>query len=333
MNPPYGTPDPQYDPRRATREVVLPVSDTIWTRRGLWASILLGAVVGFAATVFMGTFGAATGIVVSAAAADDAYDNDRSRYRDTQGRVNGSTDRTTREVTSRGGEPGARKRESLDRTDESRRPKTESNTHPSLGGSESPEKTMKGRDRTEVPAPTRSDETPPARVDEAKPDRPDTTAVTTEDERDTMKGAAIGGALWLILSAMVAGLIGGYVSGRFAHIYSNESSIVGVGTWAVGILIMVSLAAFGASGLLGGLGAGAGELLGNRSADVDAETGKAAAAAAGIATWGFLVAQLIGLGASILGASRGVKRRLRLYTEPERPGTYGTTTPVSPAMP
>jgi hypothetical protein len=64
---------------------------------------------------------------------------------------------------------------------------------------------------------------------------------------------------------------------------------------------------------------------------VDPETAKAAAASAAIAAWGFFAAMVIGLGASILGAKKAVNRRLH-HVEKDRPVTYGTTTPVSPAI-
>lgn len=195
--------------------------ESVWMRRGTWGAIVIGALVGFATTVILATFGAASGLVAGAVAAD-------KEVGEVQGRAESST---------------------------------------------------------------------PA---------------TTQEERNAARGAAIGGAVFLILTALVAGLVGGMVAGRISSVYRTDISIMGLATWAVGLVVLVSLVAFGASGSLGGLGAGAGDVLNQRGADVGPETGRTALEAASIAVWGFLLAQLIGLGATILGAKAGMKRRLKL---------------------
>ena len=201
-----------------------PGDESVWMRRGTWGAIVIGALVGFATTVILATFGAASGLVAGAVAADKEVEQ-------SQGRA------------------------------------------------------------AESSAPA-----------------------TTQEDRNAARGGAIGGAVFLILTGLIAGLVGGLVAGRISSVYRADTSIMGVATWAVGLVVLVSLVAFGASGSLGGLGAGAGELMNQRGADanVSPEAGRTALEAASIAVWGFLLAQLIGLGATILGAKLGMKRRLKL---------------------
>jgi hypothetical protein len=137
---------------------------------------------------------------------------------------------------------------------------------------------------------------------------------TTHQQRNVIKGAGLLSAVWLVVSALAAGLIGGWVAGRVAQVYAADTTILGLITWAVGILMMVVVLSLGAAGTLGGLGAGSGEFMQNRPApEVDSETGKAAFTAAGLAVWGFFFAQLVGLGATMFGARKGMKRRMRIY--------------------
>ena len=198
------------------------VEESVWMRRGTWGSIVIGAVVGFAITVILATFGAASGLVAGAVAAENEADQ-----------------------------------------------------------------TQQGRAER------------------------DTAPATAEEDRATARGAALGGAAFLILTAAAAGLVGGMVAGRISQAYRHDVTILGLATWAVGLVIMVSLVAFGASGSLGGFGAGAGEMLNQNQPNVDAETGAAALEVASYGVWGFFLAQLIGLGATILGAKAGMKRRLK----------------------
>lgn len=259
------------DPYRPEAYPVLAYDESVWTKRGTWGSIVIGALVGFAITVTLGTFGAATGISVGAAAAEKH-----------DGR---SVDRTANDHAAN------------DR--------------------------VLPNDRAVDRDTSRAESAPAATV----PVR------TTQDEREAMKGAAVGGALWMVLTALVVGIIGGSIAGRIAQVHTSDIPIVGLATWAVGILVLVGLSAFGASGLMGGVGAGTGEALSNRGVDVDVETAKAAAAAAGIAMWGFFVAQLVGLVATIMGAKAGMKRRMRLT--PIRTDNLRTVpvTPINPVTP
>jgi hypothetical protein len=187
-------------------------------RRGTWGSIVIGAVVGFAITVILATFGAASGLVAGAVAADKEAEQ--------------------------------------------------------------------GRAEREAPA-------------------------TVEEERTAARGAALGGAAFLILTAAVAGIVGGMVAGRISQVYRHDVTILGLATWAVGLIILVTLVAFGAAGSLGGLGAGAGDMMNQQQPHVDAETGRTALEAASYGVWGFFLALLIGLGCTILGAKAGMKRRLK----------------------
>ena len=264
--------------------------DSVWTRRGTWGSIVVGALVGFAITVIMFTFGAAAGISAGAAAAH----NEGESY---------GGNRVERSSVDRAVVPPDRPAErSNDRSPTERadrgRPAEQ------RGGVVAPE---------QVPAESAAIANP------AKAD----------DERKAMKTAAVGGSMWLILTAIVVGLVGGGVVGRIAQVYTRDITIMGAATWAVGVLILMSLAAFGASGMLGGLGAGAGQLAATAPPDVDPETAKAAASAATIAAWGFFVSLVVGLLATITGAKAGMKRRLRRYATPTTPTDRVALDPVT----
>jgi hypothetical protein len=75
---------------------------------------------------------------------------------------------------------------------------------------------------------------------------------------DALAGLGIGAAVWLVLTAIVVGLVGGSV---LAHTSRPDRpyhpTTLGFVTWAGGIALAVLLAASGAMGLLGSLGGAA----------------------------------------------------------------------------
>jgi hypothetical protein len=136
---------------------------------------------------------------------------------------------------------------------------------------------------------------------------------TVHEERAAARNAAQAGAIALILTAVAAGIAGGMVAGRISMARRNDVALLALATWAVGLVILIALAAFGVSGPLGGwtAGAGAGELISQQAPDAGPSRTALIAAAYGV--WGFLLAQLIGLGATLIGARTGMNRRLRLF--------------------
>ncbi|MBV8879799.1 MAG: hypothetical protein JO332_07545 [Planctomycetaceae bacterium] len=162
---------------------------------------------------------------------------------------------------------------------------------------------------------------------------------------------SIGTGVWMLITAAVIGVVGGYVLNTTSRRDRPYSPVVFGGiTWAIGvcILLMVATPMFG--GVLSGVGAGAGGAaagLGNnpevqRMMDqarsgmgrtdqnpVDqnqqnmteeqkaaaADAAKKAATAATIAAWVTLLGQLVGLGATIVAAGYHRHVGLKVQTE------------------
>ena len=130
----------------------------------------------------------------------------------------------------------------------------------------------------------------------------------TPDEERAAKGAAIGAGVWVVVTAIVAGLFGGWVAGRVAQVFQSDVKLLALLTWAVGVVMFYGLASLGTSGLASGLGA-----VTSRAPEVDGETGRQAALVAGTALWALVIGHFVGLLVTIGGAVIGMKRRLRLY--------------------
>jgi hypothetical protein len=149
-------------------------------------------------------------------------------------------------------------------------------------------------------------------------------------------GFGIGAGVWLLLTALAAGLVGGWVlnaTGRRDRAYS--SVLFGGITWSVGVCLLLAIAAPGMGGVFSGLGGGAGTATAavekrpglpagqprvdrtmtdeEKAAALDAAD-KAAKAAA-TAAWFGLGAQLIGLAATMLMAGRNRHTGARVVTE------------------
>jgi hypothetical protein len=126
-------------------------------------------------------------------------------------------------------------------------------------------------------------------------------------------GEAIGaGALiWWAITVIVAGLAAGRVlaitSRRDIHYHPM---IFGTLAWVLGVIILLFLLANGVGNVIGGLGGGMGAAAGSAGMTggmSPADSARALRTAADVgqgAAWGLLLSQLLGLGATILGAGR-----------------------------
>ena len=121
-------------------------------------------------------------------------------------------------------------------------------------------------------------------------------------------------AIWAAISGLLSFLLGGYVAGRTASLFSRGwGAFNGAMVFLLAVPLILWLASQGLGGILGNLGAFAGDL-GNqaRQAAGDAQPIDVARAAerARNTAWGALTGSLLGLGASALGGWLGTPRRL-----------------------
>lgn len=174
-------------------------------------------------------------------------------------------------------------------------------------------------------------------------------ATDTVNESTAERAASaftIGAAIWILLTALATGLVGGWVLNSTARRDRPYSSFIFGGvTWAAGVCLMMAVAAPGLGGLISGLGSSAGgaavaasnrpEILPRmtprtttqpedskparpmtdeeKAAALDAAE-KAAAAAAG-AAWIALGAQLISIAATMFAAGWRRHTGARVVTE------------------
>ncbi len=83
--------------------------------------------------------------------------------------------------------------------------------------------------------------------------------INPASEQDPMSGIGIGAGIWLILSALIAFFVGGWMAGRLAGIPRNLDSLLhGVLAWALAVLLTIYLVTTtvgslisGAAGVLG----------------------------------------------------------------------------------
>lgn len=166
----------------------------------------------------------------------------------------------------------------------------------------------------------------------------DARTLGVEDAKDAAVGFGIGAGVWLIVTAAVVGLVGG---GVLSRLLGRERPMhwasLGLVTWATGMFLAALLVAPGAGGAAGGLGGSAAALTGARTRTADgelatprndpraaapmteterirsveldrtraAEHAEQATKAAATAGWFALIAQLVGLGATLLMVGKG----------------------------
>ena len=133
---------------------------------------------------------------------------------------------------------------------------------------------------------------------------------------------SIGIGIWAIISLLLSLLIGGWIMSSTCGPMNKKTALLnGAILWATTLAVSAWLLASGVSGTFGVVAANAGEVLNqvqestglsvpNPSAapDVTASQAKDAAAAAATTGWSFLIGSLLGLVASMIGASIGARK-------------------------
>ena len=148
------------------------------------------------------------------------------------------------------------------------------------------------------------------------------TAADAADGGDA-RAAGTGAGIWWILTAVVAGLFGGWVIAQTARRDLDYDPVIyGTLAWVIGTIILIFLLAIGVGSMMGGLGGGLGAAVAERGAaprGSPADTARVAEAAANIgkgAAWGLLLSQLLGIAATIFAA--------RMRRRPDRNAYLGT---------
>jgi hypothetical protein len=147
-------------------------------------------------------------------------------------------------------------------------------------------------------------------------------AGTAAAQGGPQQDVGLGAAIWGALTGIVAFLLGGYVAGRTAAVFSRGwGALNGALVFLVTVPIVLWLASQGLGLVLGTMGAFVGTV--NLSLQQVQEAARQAqqtmgdippidvartAEAARNAAWGTLIALLLGLGASALGGSLGARR-------------------------
>lgn len=153
--------------------------------------------------------------------------------------------------------------------------------------------------------------------------------LTAGDAANGGDGTAIGvgAGIWWVVTVAIAGLVAGRVLATTARRdLEYRPAIFGTVTWVLGVIVLLFLLANGVGNVLGGLGGGLGAAAANAQATQQgvspADSARVLETASDVgkgAAWGLLLSQIIGLGATILGAGRRpVARATPDYTRAER---------------
>jgi hypothetical protein len=139
------------------------------------------------------------------------------------------------------------------------------------------------------------------------------TAADAADGGDA-RAAGTGAGIWWLLTALAAGLFGGWVIARTSRRDLDYDPVIyGTLAWVIGTIILLFLLAVGVGSMMGGLGGGLGAAAAERGmpAGGPADTARVAETAANVgkgAAWGLLLSQILGLGGSIFGARMRPRR-------------------------
>lgn len=123
----------------------------------------------------------------------------------------------------------------------------------------------------------------------------------------------IGALVWWTLTVAIAGFVAGRVLATTARRdLDYRPMIYGTLAWVLGVIVLLFLIASGVGNIIGGLGGGLGAAAASSNAAQQgispADSVRVVETASDVGTgaaWGLLVSQLIGLGATIVGATRG----------------------------
>ncbi len=117
-----------------------------------------------------------------------------------------------------------------------------------------------------------------------------------------------GALIWGAFTVIAAGLAGGWTIARTARpgMY-YDALIYGALAWVLGAIVLLFLLAIGVGAIIGGLGGGLGAAAAERGVTSvsPADTARIAEKATDVGkgtAWGLMITQLLGLGASIVGA-------------------------------
>jgi hypothetical protein len=143
-------------------------------------------------------------------------------------------------------------------------------------------------------------------------------ANTNRAEAGALGGAALG---WWVLTVAMAGIVGGAIVARTTPRDVTYSAVInGTLAWVTGVIIFLVLLAVGAGSIIGGLSSGIGAVAAQGGTPNVAPADSARAVQTAVdaskgATWGILLSQLFGLGATIIGAR--MRPRLRRESRAE----------------
>lgn len=172
------------------------------------------------------------------------------------------------------------------------------------------------------------------------------TALTINPGEGTAKGVGIGGAIWWILTGLIALFAGGWVAGRVSGLYQRMEGVLhGAVMWALASLASVVLVTTAIGAVVGGawnvlsttattaaqtsdqvslnqqgatpgqVGEGARQAA-EQAPRVASETAKKAAGPSAAAAWGIFAMMLLGLAAAGAGGASGVKAEIKADRRP-----------------
>ena len=133
-------------------------------------------------------------------------------------------------------------------------------------------------------------------------------------------GGAIGVGIWSIVSLLLSLFVGSWVAASGCNPMNKKTAMLhGLILWATTLAISAWLLASGVSGAFGMAASNAGEVLNqvqqpggisvpNQVPNVPANQLQQAADVSAKAAWSFIIGSLLGLAASLIGASAGAKK-------------------------
>ncbi|HEY9848757.1 MAG TPA: hypothetical protein V6D28_04835 [Leptolyngbyaceae cyanobacterium] len=135
----------------------------------------------------------------------------------------------------------------------------------------------------------------------------------------------VGIGIWSIISLFIGLFVGGWVTGRASGPMNRSTALLnGAILWATTLAIGSWLLASGVAGTFGAVMSNAGEVINqaqqggvdlpNRAPNISAQQAREAAGNAARAGWSFVFGSLLGLAASMIGASIGARNHTRTYS-------------------
>jgi len=135
---------------------------------------------------------------------------------------------------------------------------------------------------------------------------------------------SLGVGIWSIISLLIALFIGSWLMARACGPMNRKTALLnGTILWATTLAVSAWLLASGVSGTFGIVASSASQVVGQvpgvipdqpPNVEIDPETVELYAARAARAAWSFLLGALLGLVASLIGASAGARKPRNNYT-------------------